>query len=106
MKIRCLSGKSSLATAAPALQNTVSPELQSEVIALNNSSPKGSVSFHVIIQHIFMKPRVTECCVPTSKCLTALPLDAYISVVSLYCHELLDTQLSPLNSHQLSDKAY
>lgn len=53
-----------------------------------------------------MKPRVTECYIPTSKCLTALPLDAYISVVSLYCHKLLDTQRSPLNSHQLSDKAY
>lgn len=71
-----------------------------------HSIARTAVSFHVTIQHIFMKLRVTECYIPTSKCLTALPLDAYISVVSLYCHKPLDTQLSPLNSHQLSDKAY
>lgn len=53
-----------------------------------------------------MKVSMTECYILTPERLTALPLDAYIFVVCLHCHKVLDTQLSPLKPHQLSDKAY
>lgn len=69
-----------------------------------HSIATAAVSFHVIIQHVFMKLSVTECYIPTPESLTALPLGAYISVVSSHCQKLLDTQLSPLNPHQLSEK--